>query len=240
MSVIIEICTDSLGSALIAEEYGAHRIELCAGLAEGGLTPSQGTILSVVKALKIPVNVLIRPRPGNFHYSDDEISSMLHDIEFCKNAGVAGIVIGALNKDGSIDIDTSKKFLNAIQPLDSTFHRAFDVTPDPTKAVEQITEMGYKRILTSGQMMSAFEGRFNIASYIKAAKDRIIIMPGAGINESNLAELFKCTRAKEYHMSLRQSSSKEYCLESLSTNSTLLTISGKRLQEVIKKTELLK
>lgn len=240
MSVIIEICADSLGSAMIAEQYGAHRIELCAGLAEGGVTPSQGTIQAVVNKLKIPVNVLIRPRPGNFHYNKEEIDSMLKDIAFCKNAGATGIVIGALNKNGSVDLDNSKRFLDAIQPMDATYHRAFDVCNEPMEALEQIIELGYHRILTSGQMMSAFEGRFNIASYIRAAKNRICIMPGAGINEHTITELYKCTHATEYHMSLRLPMSKDRCLESLTTNSTLLNISGKRITEVLKITTTFK
>lgn len=234
MTLKLEICTDSLASAIIAEQCGADRIELCAGLAEGGVSPSQGTLSSVVKKLSIPVNVLIRPRPGNFHYDPDETESMLKDIAFCKNNGVAGIVTGALHPDGRIDKDLSEKLLEASYPMDSTFHRAFDVTPDPLNALEEIIQMGYRRILTSGQMMSAFEGRFNIADYVKAANDRICIMPGAGISEDNLRELYKCTRATEYHMALRKEVSKEHCLESLSMNSTLFFLSGERLKEVVK------
>jgi copper homeostasis protein len=240
MPVIIEICTDSLWSAMVAEQHGAHRIELCAGLGEGGVTPSQGTIQAVVSKLKIPVNGLIRPRPGNFHYSKEEIDSMLKDIAFCKEAGAAGVVIGALKKNGTIDTENSKRFIDALHPLDATYHRAFDVTDHPLEALEQIIELGYHRILTSGQMMSAFEGRFNIASYIKAAKDRICIMPGAGINERTITELYKCTHATEYHMSLRIATSKDHCLESLSTNSTLLNVSGKRITEVLKITAAFK
>lgn len=234
MSVVIEICTDSLGSAITAEQHGAHRIELCAGLADGGVTPSQGTILSVVKKLNIPVNVLIRPRPGNFHYTKEEVDSMLKDIAFCKKSGVTGIVTGALLANGDVDIETSGRLLEAIHPMDSTFHRAFDVVPFPLQALQIIIILGYQRILTSGQMMSAFEGRFNLAEYVKAAQDKIIIMPGAGINEDNIIELYKCTKAKEYHMSLRKPASKEHCLESLSTNSTLLYLSGQRLDEVVR------
>jgi copper homeostasis protein len=233
MPVKIEICSDSLMSAMTAEKGGADRIELCTGLAEGGVTPSQGTIASVVENVKIPVNVLIRPRPGNFCYTPEEISSMIRDIEFCKSAGVAGIVCGALDREGNVDMQVSKELLDAAGSMDSTYHRAFDVVNDPLQALESIIKLGYKRILTSGQMISAFEGRFSIAAWVKTAGEQIIIMPGAGINERNLTELFKSTHATEFHMSLRQPVSKDHCLESLNTNTTLLTVSQKRLEEVI-------
>ncbi len=234
MSVLIELCTDSLGSALTAEKHGAHRIELCAGLSEGGVTPSQGTIQAVVRHCKIPVHVLVRPRPGNFCYSSPEIESMLKDIAFCKKAGVAGIVSGALRSNGQVDEEISRQLRNAIHPLSATFHRAFDVCEDPMEALDTVINLGYQRILSSGQLMSAFEGRFVLAELVKAAGDKIIIMPGAGINEGNLRELYKCTNAKEFHMSLRKSVNKDHCLESLNSNSTLMTIAGERIEAVIK------
>ena len=240
MPVKIEICADSLISAMTADKGGADRIELCTGLAEGGVTPSQGTIESVVENVRIPVNVLIRPRPGNFCYTPDEISSMIREIEFCKNAGVAGIVCGALDREGNIDTRVSAELLDAAGSMDSTFHRAFDVVNDPLQALESIIRLGYKRILTSGQLISAFDGRFNIAALVNKAGERIIIMPGAGINERNLTELFKCTHATEFHMSLRQAVSKDHCLESLNTNTSLLTVSPKRLEEVIQIAKALK
>lgn len=234
MSVLIELCTDSLGAAITAEKSGANRIELCAGLAEGGVTPSHGTIQSVVRALTIPVHVLVRPRPGNFHYTGDEIDSMLRDIAFCKKVGVAGVVTGALTASGQVDEDVSRRLREAAHSLNTTFHRAFDVADDPHQAMEKVIPLGYHRILTSGQMMSAFEGRFLLAELVKAAAGRIIIMPGAGINEENLRELYKCTRAREYHMSLRNPISKDHCLESLNTNSSLMSVSAERTAAVMK------
>jgi copper homeostasis protein len=229
---ILEICCDSLQSAVLAAQNGASRIELCAGLGEGGVTPSIGTIVAVLNSVNIPVNVLIRPRPGNFCYSDAEVRSMIRDIEFCKKAGVQGIVCGALTPEGDIDEANSRRLLEAMEWMDSTYHRAFDCVNNAELALEQIIRMGYRRILTSGQMMSANAGLQNIANYVELAKSRISIMPGAGINEGNIIDIAKATKANEFHMSLRAPSNEAFTLESKSVNTSLMHLSGDRVRKV--------
>ena len=197
---IIEVCCSSLGEAREAAAGGARRIELCSAITCGGVTPSHGTIEAIAQAnLNIDINVLIRPREGGFCFTEDEITTMCRDIEFCRKTGVHGVVIGALTHDGEIDIEACKRMIEAAGELSITFHRAFDVCRDPHKALEQIISLGCDRLLTSGQKPSAELGTELLAELVKQAAERIIIMPGAGINPQNIALIEQTTAATEFH-----------------------------------------
>lgn len=196
----IEVCCSSLDEARAAEAGGATRIELCAAIGCGGVTPSYGVVRSIVQAnLKLDVNVLIRVREGGFCYSASEVDAMCRDIEFCRSAGVHGVVIGALTAEGDIDIEACRRMMAAAEGLSVTFHRAFDICRDPFEALEQIIELGCDRLLTSGQQCSAEQGAELIAELQRRAAGRIIIMPGAGINPRNIAIIEKKTAAAEFH-----------------------------------------
>jgi copper homeostasis protein len=201
--MILEVCAGSLTSALNAQLGGAGRVELCENLKEGGTTPSPGIIKQAVKLLEIPVFVLIRPRSGDFLYSDAEFDAMKEDIRFCKEHGVEGGVLGILKTDGSIDMGRNAELVKIAHPMQVTFHRAFDMTRDPFQAMEDIISLGIKRILTSGQAANALDGAGLIAGLIARAGGRIIIMPGGGINEENILKLKHKTQAEEFHASLR-------------------------------------
>ena len=196
----IEICCSSLEEVLQAERAGAYRVELCSAIALGGLTPSYGVISSVVESVKtIKVNVLIRVREGGFCYNEEEIDAMCRDIEFCRKAGVDGVVIGALTAQGDIDMKACGKMIEAAQGMSITFHRAFDVCSDCEKALEDIISLGCDRLLTSGMGQDADQGAKHIAELVEQAKGRIIIMPGAGIRPNNIAWIEEMTAATEFH-----------------------------------------
>lgn len=197
--MILEICANSLPSALVAQAGGADRIELCDNMAEGGTTPSYATILKSREMLTIQIYPIIRPRGGDFLYNDDEFDLMWKDIELCKKLGCEGVVIGLLNTDGSVDKKRTKLLVDLAWPLGVTFHRAFDRCADPFHALEDIIECGCERILTSGQAPTAPEGAGLIAQLVDKAAGRIIIMPGSGVRENNIAELVRKTKATEYH-----------------------------------------
>ncbi len=198
--MILEICTSSFKSAHNAQNAGAQRIELCAELAIGGITPSYGLIKQVVDTLSIAVNVLIRPRSGNFTYSDAEFDIMKQDIQLCKNLGCAGIVSGILNSDNTIDLDRTKELIELSKPLPFTFHRAFDWTPNAKTAISQLLTLGAHGILTSGQNTSAEKGLSLLMELQEFAGDKINILPGGGINSEN-AGLFKAVGFDEIHAS---------------------------------------
>jgi len=202
-SIGIEVCCNSLESALNAQKGGAHRVELCSNLYEGGTTPSMGEISLARKKLHIKLNVLIRPRGGDFIYSRDEIDIIKRDISFCKEIGVDGVVIGFLKPEGNIDVKLTKEIVELSKPMNVTFHRAFDMCKDPERALEEIIEAGADRLLTSGIKNKAIDGVDNLASLVKIADDRIIIMPGSGIRAENILEIIEKTGAKEYHVSER-------------------------------------
>lgn len=201
--MLLEVPVFDIQSALKAQNAGAHRIELCASMADGGITPSTGMILQAKELLKISFYVMIRPRGGNFTYSDEEINIMLHDIEFCRKHGIEGIVTGVLTSEGKVDIPVCKALTEIAGSMQLTFHRAFDRTADPFEAMEEIIECGFHRILTSGQKETALEGAGLIAELNKRAAGRIIIMPGSGVNETNLKELHKQCNCSEYHSSAK-------------------------------------
>ncbi len=199
-NIKLEVVATSLDSIKYAIEGGADRIELCSNLFCGGTTPSAGLILDSVSESSVPVNVLIRPRAGDFCYSKAEMQQICRDIEFAKQNGVAGIVCGFLLPDGNIDKEITQLIVELSAPLEVTFHRAFDVCRDPFQGLEDIIQTGCKRLLTSGQKNTAIEGLELISKLVKQAGDRIIIMPGSGINSDNIIQL-KETGAKEFHMS---------------------------------------
>jgi copper homeostasis protein len=203
LSLVVEICTDSVESATVAEAAGAGRIELCSALAEGGVTPSAGLIESVRRNTGIKIHVLIRPRSGDFLYSDSEYSVMRRDIDVAGECGADGIVTGILNSDGTVDVERTALLAEYAAPMSLTFHRAFDLCRDPTKGLEDIIATGASRILTSGQSRNAVEGAPLIKSLIAGAAGRIIIMPGGGIDEYNIGLLATSTGAFEYHLSGR-------------------------------------
>ena len=204
MNFKLEICVDSVQSAKDAQDAGASRVELCANLPEGGTTPGYGTIVMARKHIGIALNVLIRPRPGDFICSALEFDIMKRDIEMCRNSGVDGIVIGILKPDGTIDTASITELAELAYPMPVTFHRAFDMCRDPHEGLEEIIRSGAVRLLTSGQKNSAMEGALLIASLVKEAGDRIIIMPGSGINEGNIEAIARITNAGEFHLSARK------------------------------------
>ena len=194
-----EICAPNIQSALAAQEAGAHRIELCSALDAGGITPSAGLIQAAVSALRIPVNVLIRPREGDFCYSDIELGIMLDDIDFCRRTGVNGVVLGALDPSGHLDLAKLAAMKEAAGNLEIAHHRAFDYCVDPGAALEQLIALGFQRVLSSGQANDAFEGRYLLQSLVNQAKGRISIMPGAGIRRSNIHDIACISGAHEFH-----------------------------------------
>ncbi len=196
----LEICTTSYQSAVNAQNAGADRIELCAELAVGGITPSYGLLKQVIKNLKIPIFVLIRQRSGNFTYSEDEFEIIKKDIIICKKLGCQGIVSGVLNEDNTIDLERTKELIELSKPLPFTFHRAFDWTPNPLEALEQLLDLGVNRILTSGQETTAEKGVELLKQLQKKAKGNIIILPGGGINLENVLQ-FKEAGFQEIHTS---------------------------------------
>lgn len=199
----IEICCGSIQSAANAKAGGAVRVELCQGLIEGGTTPSPATIEYAVKELGLQVFVLVRPRGGDFCYNELEIKTMEEDVEFCKRAGVAGIVVGFLHPDGSIDTELTRRFVKLAAPLPVTFHRAFDRCPEPLKALEQIIDCGCARILTSGCKPTAMEGADMLKQLVQQANGRIKILAGSGVTPENAAALRQKTGAPEIHGSCK-------------------------------------
>lgn len=198
-SIKLELCVYSIESALEAEAGGADRIELCDNPPQGGTTPSYGCIVGARRALKATLHVIVRPRGGDFLYSDAEFAVMKDDIDACKQMGIHGVVIGILLPDGSVDKARTRELVQRARPMSVTFHRAFDMTRDPKQALEDIIETGCARVLTSGQQSTAIEGKELIAKLVEQAGTRIIVMPGVAIRENNIAELMRTTGAKEFH-----------------------------------------
>ena len=202
---ILEICAGSVESAIAARDGGAQRIELCAALEVGGVTPSAGLIAQARKIEGLTLNVIIRPRGGDFLYNEYEAACMEHDIRTCKQLGVDGVVIGALTADGDIDTTLCKRLIEAAEGMSITFHRAFDMCRDPRKALEELIEMGCDRVLTSGQASTAQAGITLLRELVEQANGRIIIMPGCGVNSNNAAAILQATGAQEIHASARKS-----------------------------------
>jgi copper homeostasis protein len=203
MNYVIEIATSDFATTKSAVEGGADRIELCANLAEGGTTPSFGTIKQCREAFNVLLYPIIRPRGGDFLYSKDEFAIMMNDVRLCKQLGCDGIVIGLLNMDGSIDVVRTSELIETAYPMGVTFHRAFDRCKDPFVALEELIEIGCERILTSGQKPSVVDGVDLITELNKKADERIIIMPGSGVRKENIKMLAEKTGCVEFHSSLR-------------------------------------
>jgi copper homeostasis protein len=201
LTMVIEIVTYNIESALKAQEGGADRIELCDNPGEGGTTPSYGTIELVRQNVSIDVYVMIRPRGGDFYYSSYEFHSMKRDISQCQKLSVDGIVFGILTPDGAIDKKRCKELISQARPLKVTCHRAFDMTRDPFEALEDCIEVGFDRILTSGHRSTATEGVQLIGELVEKANGRIAIMPGSGVNENTVEKIVSLSKAKEIHFS---------------------------------------
>ena len=199
MAVLLEIVATSLESALAAEHGGADRLEICINLAQGGISPPPELVQSVRHNVRIPIHVMVRPRTGDFCYSDTEITRMKNEIETWKRVGAEGIVGGVLHADKTVDVKLTKELVDLAKPLQMTFHRAFDETPDPFKGLEDIIATGATRILTSGQLSSAFEGRMVIRELVRRAGNRTRILAGAGINRGNVQALIRRTEVGEVH-----------------------------------------
>ena len=200
----IEICANSVESAVKAQEGGAYRVELCAGIPEGGTTPSFGDIRMARQLLQqTKLHVIIRPRGGDFLYTQLEQEIMLHDIKVARQLGADGVVFGCLTAEGNVDVPAMKKLMNAVGDMSVTFHRAFDMCRNPKEALEQIIELGCHRILTSGLEANAPTGIPMLKELIEWADGRIIIMPGCGVNPGNILQIAEETGATEFHFSGR-------------------------------------
>jgi len=201
----MEICVDSVESAINAFNGGAHRLELCSALSEGGLTPSLGLLKTLKTVVSIPIFVMLRPKCSyDFQFSDLEIRVILKDCTLFKDAGADGFVFGALTSSGDIDIAACASVILTAQPLPVTFHRAFDVaTQNPIKMAQKIADLGFKRLLTSGRSPVAFDGKHLIKVLIETMKDRLTIIPGAGIQVENLKDILITTLAHEFHGSAK-------------------------------------
>jgi copper homeostasis protein len=200
---LLEIAVFSLESALIAQQSGADRIELCENPLDGGTTPSYGYLKKAVEKIQIPVFPIIRPRGGDFLYSDTEWDIVLQDIQLCKNLGFSGIVTGSLHKDGLVHEAQLHQAVSLAYPMEVTFHRAFDRVSEPLVALEQVIAAGCTRILTSGLHPEVIAGTPILKQLVQQAGKRIIIMPGSGVRSSNLAQLRAATGAREFHSSAR-------------------------------------
>jgi copper homeostasis protein len=201
----IEICVDSASGAFAAERGGADRVELCDNLLEGGTTPSAGCIKVVRNGLKIGLQVIIRPRGGDFLYDESEMEVMRQDVRMAKDLGADGVVIGCLTAEGDIDQARTRELIKLAQPMNVTFHRAFDMCRDPGQGLEELIALGASRVLTSGQESSCLEGLELLAALQKQSAGRIIVMPGGGITPRNIQKIVAGTGVSEVHLSARSS-----------------------------------
>ena len=201
--ILIEVCVDSVASALAAERGGAGRVELCSDLLEGGVTPSAGLIELVRARTSIGLQVMIRPRGGDFCYTPEEFETMKRDIIAAKKLGASGVVVGILGADGSVDIERTRELVELARPLNVTFHRAFDMSADLFRALESICATGADRLLTSGGKKTALEAVQQIARLVEAARGRVAIMACGGINNQNAASIIEQTGVREIHVGLR-------------------------------------
>jgi copper homeostasis protein len=203
MPIIVEICIDSTDSAVAAERGGAQRVELCCDLVEGGITPSAGLIATVRQKIQIGLQVMIRPRGGDFHYSAEEFDIMRRDIRMAKQLGADGVVFGLLDLDGNVELDRTRELVELARPLNVTYHRAFDMARDLEKSLEDVIRTGADRILTSGAEVAAADAAPILKRLIAAAGDRIIVLVGGGMKPHNARSVIAETGAKEIHAGLR-------------------------------------
>ena len=202
----VEVCANGVESCLAAQQGGADRVELCAGIPEGGTTPSYGEIKVARRLLTTTrLHVIIRPRGGDFLYSDLEVERMAADIAMCRDLGVDGVVFGCLNSDGTIDVEKNRYLMECSRGMSVTMHRAFDRAADPQRALEEIIDLGFDRILTSGQQPKAVQGVELLAKLNRQAAGRIILMAGSGVTEQNIRDIREATGLHEFHFSGRES-----------------------------------
>ena len=199
----VEVCVDSMDSAIAAERGGANRLELCGSLVEGGVTPSAGLIATARQKISIGLHVMIRPRAGDFYYSADEFEVMRRDVLMAKQLGVGGVVFGILDADANIDIQKTRALVDLARPLKVTYHRAFDMSADLFRSLEQVMETGADRILTSGGAQTALAGAATVRRLIEQAGKRAVIMACGGINDQNVQAVVKETAVREIHVGLR-------------------------------------
>jgi copper homeostasis protein len=235
----LEVIGFNIKSCFTAQEGGADRIELCAGPEEGGTTPSYAFIKSARENLHIQLYVMIRPRGGDFLYSDEDFQIMKNDIAVCKEFGCDGIVTGILTKDGKVDKERCKELINLAYPLEATFHRAFDRVVDPFQALEDVIELGFERILTSGLKPKAIDSTQLLSQLIKQADERIIIMPGSGITSQNIISIAESTGATELHSSASflEETKMDYINPQMNESLSHISVN---IEEVKKMVELLK
>lgn len=205
MERILEVCVGSVASAIAARDGGARRVELCSALEVGGVTPSMGLMREVRAVEGLKLHVLIRPRGGDFLYDDAEVTCMVQDIIAARDCGADGVVIGALTADGDIDVSVCRRLVEAAGNMSVTFHRAFDMCREPMQALEEIIALGCNRLLTSGRAGTAVEGVALLKQLVEAAGDRLVIMPGCGVNADNARHILDATGACEIHASARRS-----------------------------------
>lgn len=204
MEYTFEVCANSAESCIAAQEGGAQRVELCAGMPEGGTTPSYGEIRMARRYTDLRLHVIIRPRGGDFLYSPLELEIMEEDICRAREAGADGVVFGCLTAEGAIDRKAMERLMQAAEGLSVTFHRAFDYVAHPKAALEELIELGVDRLLTSGQQPTALQGAELLRELVLQADDRIVVMPGCGVHEQNIRELALRTGAREFHFSARE------------------------------------
>jgi copper homeostasis protein len=201
---LFEACVETTESAAAAQKGGADRIELCVNLDVGGTTPPKSMIAETRRLLSIPIHVLIRPREGDFCYSNEEFELMKSGVLYVKETGMDGIVVGILNHDRTIDVERTRILTELARPMGVTFHRAFDETPDPRRALQDIINIGVERLLTSGQKPAAREGLDLIRELVQRSGDRLIVMPGGGVKGNNARGIIDMTGVREIHASLRE------------------------------------
>ena len=237
MKYELEVIAFNIESCRVAEKYGASRIELCANPSEGGTTPSAGMIAEARKSTSIQLFPIIRPRGGDFLYTDQEFNTMLYDIQICRNLGCDGVVIGMLKKDGSIEVNRCAQLIENAGDMSVTFHRAFDRVIDPFLALEQIIELGCMRILTSGLKPTVIEAFDMLKQLVEHAGSRITIMPGSGVRSNNILQLAETTGARAFHSSARKNISSEMNYHNQGMNESLnqVTLDAEEVQHIKKK-----